>query len=341
MRRDYEVSVDEEISDVSMRRPHVVLLGAGASKAALPNGDKNGRLVPLLREVAIDLGLTKLFPQSLQGLASENFEAAYSKLFNAGDSGALVEIDKRVGAHFSELVLPDQANLYDVLHLCLRQKDAIFTFNWDPFLIQSRLRVSEFGIGNLPQMFFLHGNVMVGFCPRDGLSGLNGRLCSKCSSRFIPSRLLFPVEKKDYRNDPFIEREWRAVRSYLKRTFMLTIFGYGAPTTDVEAVALLREGWGDPSDRDLEQTEVIDRPDCDSEILRTRWKPFIHTHHYEIHGAFSNSWLAKHPRRSGEAYSKQYLEARFISENPVPHLQDLSELVEWFTPLLSAEGATD
>jgi hypothetical protein len=32
----FEVSVEEEIADTSARRPHVVLLGAGASKAALP-----------------------------------------------------------------------------------------------------------------------------------------------------------------------------------------------------------------------------------------------------------------------------------------------------------------
>ncbi len=37
---EHEVSVEQEIADTSAGRPHVLLLGAGASKAALPNGDK-------------------------------------------------------------------------------------------------------------------------------------------------------------------------------------------------------------------------------------------------------------------------------------------------------------
>ena len=38
-----EVSVQQEIEQIEMERPHVVILGAGASYAAFPNGDKHGR----------------------------------------------------------------------------------------------------------------------------------------------------------------------------------------------------------------------------------------------------------------------------------------------------------
>ena len=31
--------------------PHAVILGAGASKAACPSGDKNGRILPLMNEL--------------------------------------------------------------------------------------------------------------------------------------------------------------------------------------------------------------------------------------------------------------------------------------------------
>jgi hypothetical protein len=71
------VSVAEEIADTSAGRPHVLLLGAGASRAALPNGDRNGVPVPLLRDVAADLGLAKHFPDELRELALSDFEAAY------------------------------------------------------------------------------------------------------------------------------------------------------------------------------------------------------------------------------------------------------------------------
>ena len=40
-----------------LHAPHVVMLGAGASVAAFPNGDKNGRKVPLMKDlVGVFLG---------------------------------------------------------------------------------------------------------------------------------------------------------------------------------------------------------------------------------------------------------------------------------------------
>ena len=45
---------------------------------------------------------------------------------------------------------------------------------------------------------------------------------------------------------------------------MFTIFGYSAPKTDVEAIDLLKQAWGAIGDRNLEQTEIINRPGCDS-----------------------------------------------------------------------------
>ena len=47
-----EVSIREEINQIRMERPHVVILGAGASYAAFPNGDKNGKWKkPFIKEV--------------------------------------------------------------------------------------------------------------------------------------------------------------------------------------------------------------------------------------------------------------------------------------------------
>ena len=79
-----EISVEEEIAKIFMRRPHVLLLGAGASKAALPTGDRNGRPVPILRELAGELDLYGVFPGDLQELSRTDFEAAYSQLFGRG-----------------------------------------------------------------------------------------------------------------------------------------------------------------------------------------------------------------------------------------------------------------
>lgn len=331
-----EVSVAEEIADTSAKRPHVLLLGAGASKAALPNGDRNGVPVPLLRDVAADLGLAQHFPDELRELAFSDFEAAYSRLVESG--GDVSALDGAVRRYFAELELPDDANLYDLLHLCLREKDAIFSFNWDPFLLQSRIRLARLGVSKFPSLFFLHGNVLAGFCVDDATSGLVGDTCRSCKKPFVPSKLLFPVEQKSYNDDAFIAREWKAMRAYLKAAFMFTIFGYSAPTTDVEAVDLLKLGWGTPAERNMEQMEIVNRPGADHDELEEKWQPFIHTHHFEIHDSFFESWMANHPRRTGEAYFNQYWRAQFIDNNPVPRsTTDLSELVEWFKPLFEVE----
>src|SRR5258707_3174524 len=335
---DNEVSVQQEIRDVSVGKPHVLLLGAGASKAALPSGDKNGKPVPILRDLASDLHLHRDFPQDLVELSQTDFEAAYSRLFSRGESQELEQVSRKIADYFSGLELPDQANLYDVINLSLREKDIIATFNWAPFLLNSQIRLDKLGITKLPKPYFLHGNVAVGVCVKDRVSGLAGNRCSRCDNVFEPSRLLYPVESKNYQDGNFIQSQWAEVRYYLSRCFMLTIFGYSAPKTDVEAVALLKEGWGDVEDRSMEQTEIINRPGANHEALRETWDEFIHSHHYEIHESFYDSFIAKHPRRSGEAYWNQYIEAKFISDNPIPRdITKLDQQVEWFRPLLNIE----
>ena len=338
-------TIEEEISGVRMTRPHVVLLGAGASLAALPHGDKNGRVVPLMREVADELSLADLFPDDLKALAVTDFEAAYSELVDRGHA-AVGELNELIREYFSRLRLPEEPNLYDYLLLSLRGKDAVFTFNWDPLLVQSHIRLQQEGLlsSQLPQLFFLHGNVAIGFCAQDrvmgiaGNAGIRGHSCSRCGEAFTPSRLLFPVAKKNYNEDPLIAEQWTAAQYYLENCFMFTIFGYSAPKTDVEAVDLMKRAWGAVEERALEQTEIINRPGCNHEVLRATWDPFIHTHHYDIFESFFDSWLAQHPRRTGEAYISQYLEARFIENNPIPQdFGSVVDLVRWFGPLLAAE----
>lgn len=47
---EHVVTVEQEVSTVRMQKPHVVVLGAGASRATCPDGDKNGRKIPLMRD---------------------------------------------------------------------------------------------------------------------------------------------------------------------------------------------------------------------------------------------------------------------------------------------------
>ncbi len=50
-------SVEQEIQQIQMSKPHVVILGAGASYAAFPNGDKNEVRLPLMNNFVDILGL--------------------------------------------------------------------------------------------------------------------------------------------------------------------------------------------------------------------------------------------------------------------------------------------
>jgi hypothetical protein len=56
--------------------PHVVILGAGCSKAAFPRGDPNGRIVPVMQQLIECLDLTA--PLKAAGFVDPtNFEAIY------------------------------------------------------------------------------------------------------------------------------------------------------------------------------------------------------------------------------------------------------------------------
>ena len=77
--------------------PQVVILGAGASKAAWPLGDKNGRIVPVMAELFDCLQLEDVFDiESL--LNTSDFEKLFDELLSSGRDPTLVaEIETRIG----------------------------------------------------------------------------------------------------------------------------------------------------------------------------------------------------------------------------------------------------
>lgn len=220
--------------------------------------------------------------------------------------------------------------------LSLRPKDVVATFNWDPFLIQA---VRRNGLPRHAKLAFLHGNVLQGYCAEHNLHGLRGAVCNLCGKQLAPVPLLYPIREKRYGAEPAIRSAWDLTRWAFENAFMVTIFGYGAPSSDAGAVALLKESWGDVEERSLEQFEIIDIRDDDD--LRQTWKGFIHTHHYEVHSKFDGCWISNHPRRTGEAYWNQFMKAAFIESNPIPAVESLPALRTWFQPLLDAEGKAD
>jgi hypothetical protein len=332
--RNLQYAVEDQIANVSFGRPHVVILGAGASRAALPNGDRNGRRLPVMADIVSVLGLEAVLKGA--GLdPSGNFEENYASLSTSLSEGqALAAINRRVEEYFGSLELPDEATIYDALVLSLRKKDLIATFNWDPFLYQAMYRNHR--VADMPHVVYLHGSVAIGYCLEDRTKGHRGGRCSACHRPYASSRLLYPITQKGYSDDPFISVEWSTLQRQMKQAFMLTVFGYGAPASDVEAIDLLKDGWGTVDERNMEQTEVIDiRPE---DALRDLWSPFIHTHHFDIFRTFYDSWVARFPRRTGEIYWQQFYEANFVADNRVPQPTALAELQTWYRPLLEAES---
>ncbi|HCT85921.1 MAG: hypothetical protein A2X11_05950 [Bacteroidetes bacterium GWE2_42_24] len=329
----HEFTKEEEIATLMMGKPHLVILGAGASLAAFPKGEKSNKRIPLMNDLVTVLGIQKEL-ETHEINTKLNFENIFSDIYGNERYSKLIEvIETKIHSYFSNLELPNYPTVYDHLVLSLREKDLIATFNWDPFLYYACWRNHE--KAKLPQILYLHGNSVVGYCLKDKTMGYVRSKCSKCGNNFTPSRLLYPVKNKNYTADPFIHSQWKILQNYLKNAFMVTIFGYSAPRTDIAAYNLMKSAWGNVQNRDMEQFEIVDIKD-DKELRKT-WGNFIHTHHYETHKSFYDSWIANHPRRTGEAYWAQYCEAQFVDTNPIPQTDNFSDLYNWMKPLIDAE----
>ena len=155
----------DEIERVYGNGTHVVLLGAGASYAStLRNPEKNGKKLPLMKNIVDIVGLTDIvngLPIEYKEL-KDDFEKLYSKICNSRNFNEEKKIiEDKIYEYFNSLDLPDEPTIYDYLILSLRKyKDTIATFNWDPFLYKAYYRNMPFV--ESPAILFLHGNVSIG-----------------------------------------------------------------------------------------------------------------------------------------------------------------------------------
>ncbi|MDE3041740.1 MAG: hypothetical protein KGJ82_14365 [Nitrospirota bacterium] len=314
----------ELIEDPSDLRPHIVLLGAGASRSAFPNGDAVGRPLPLMDDLVNIVGLQPILEKTgLEDAQEKNFELIYEQLTSEPTYAHKVkEIERCIDSYFSALSLPNEATLYDRLLVSLRPKDAVFTFNWDPFLFDAYQRNRS--AVSLPEIFFLHGNVRIGACLEHDKWGARKDRCPQCLQQLADVPLLYPIGQKDYSTNPYIQRNWHAAEILFRDAFTLTIFGYGAPASDVDAMELLRSAWTGRSDRKREHIEIIDI--ADQSFLYHHWSPFAPTHHYLFTRTFEQSRLARWPRRSCESLMYPMTEGVPCEDFPLPTTDSLAAL---------------
>jgi len=326
---------------LNFKRPHLILLGAGASRAAFPDGEKNGLKLPLMEDfVETIIGLSDYLDKCGIDYKGKNFEDLYSALYEDSQYDKIRQaIEEMIYDYFARMELPDEPTLYDHLILSLTWRDVIATFNWDPFIWQAMCRnCNRVGEKNLPRPLYLHGNTAIGVCTEHEKIQIShkGSLCPKCRMPLGKSKLLYPISKKDYNTNPFIKSSWDGVKSCLKYAYMFTIFGCGAPTSDIEAVDLLSKGWGDKYERNMEQFEGIDK--IDEDALCERWDRFIHTHHYDTHKDFYSSMIGKCSRRSADASFGANYNCIAWEEYPIPKDASWDELDEWLKPYIKEEN---
>lgn len=191
---------------------------------------------------------------------------------------------------------------------------------------------------NLPQLVFLHGNVAVGYDNKTHRSSyiINE---SENSKDLLPTKLLYPIEKKDYNSNGFIKNQWEKLLDYLNKANLITVFGYSAPVTDIEARNLMIKVWGTPEiDRYMEEIEIID---IDNEIkVAEKWSNFIFSHHYSHKQSLlhEDSWLYNFPRRTGEIYKVKYYDGLYQEDNRPSKFTSLVEMWDWFSELIKYEN---
>jgi len=314
--------------------PHVVLLGAGASVASFPNGDANGKKLPIMNNFVETLGLSRILDKTGIPYENSNIEEIYADLtLDKKYRSPAKRIERIIYEYFSEMKIPDEPTLYDYLILSLREKDLIATFNWDPLLLQAYKR--HIHIGRLPKLAFLHGNVGIGICHGDRVIGHVYTLCNKCRKPLSPVRLLYPIRQKNYSSDPVIEGEWKKLEIALKKAYFLTIFGYGAPVSDIDAINLILGIWKNNPTLELAQINIIDiKP---KEELENTWSKFVVRQHFSIWNGFFDSYQARYPRRSCDAFAAATLELSPFRVNKFPKVKTIDQLHRWIKPLLEDE----
>lgn len=314
--------------------PHVVILGAGASLAAQPHGDKFGRKLPTLNNITeiteIEDDLNKLGVN----MPILDFEDTFDSLYKINsESPYFQSIRNKIYSYFASIVIPDELTLYDRLVLSLRETDLIATFNWDPLLAMAYQRNRH--IKKLPNLAFLHGNVFVGYCEEHTTTGFINCACSKCNRRFTKVDLLYPIKEKNYTQNSFIHREWELLQNFLEHAFMITIFGYSAPKTDVSARELMYNVWNKNKIKNFAEIQIIDvKPE---EEVYENWNEFFVRHHYSVIDSFQNSFLYLYPRRSCEAWASAILQNDPWGDLDQYQGTSLKEYQNWVMSLVESE----
>lgn len=142
----------KNLKDLYCQRPHVVIVGAGASRAVM------GKSCPTMNEAIEQVGLDRI----LEGFMLET-KARILKIYIVSCLDVVMSVKRTDsnGKNFMNIFKCAASIFLDHLRpliLSLTEKDCIVSFNWDSLLIQAYNRVAKI-TWNRPEILFLHGNV--------------------------------------------------------------------------------------------------------------------------------------------------------------------------------------
>ena len=299
-------------------RPHLVILGAGATVDAIPNGDKNGKRSSVMSGFLDTLGFNDIIKETGLNIESDNLEDIYTDLAERPScDGVRIKLENAIFDYFNALELPDSLTKYDLLVSSLTRKDCIASFNWDGLLVDAYIRMLKI-TNDLPMIIFLHGNVKVGYCADCDRFGHYLLSCPDCGTPFSRTKLLYPIRHKNYSGDAFIRNQWAVFEDFLSRAAIVTIYGYSAPKTDAEAIEKLQNAFTRiATNRFLDEIQIIERHGFNHNDISDAWvKLSSNVHgHLTIYDSFFDTYLAEFPRRSVEGYVKRNIDGWWGSSN--------------------------
>jgi hypothetical protein len=80
MPNQHVVTAADEIAQPQLVRPHLVVLGAGTSRAAFPQGERYGRQLPLMADFAEIVPVADILQKGGIDWRGKTFEEVYSLL---------------------------------------------------------------------------------------------------------------------------------------------------------------------------------------------------------------------------------------------------------------------
>jgi hypothetical protein len=137
-------------------------------------------------------------------------------------------------------------------------------------------------------------------------------------------------------DESFINGEWSGLKEAVENAYIFTIFGYGAPKTDVKAIELMKSIWNSNKLKEYAEFEIVDvKPRGE---LEERWDAFFVRSHYRIYNDFFDSILLQFPRRSCEAVWNQFMMLRIPEKFYPPKDTSLKELQNWYKHIVKVES---